>query len=88
MVLISFCTSSQMQFKENPELRSQISFSIGLIVNLTTLAALVLGVVGLIGGIQRRSSGTIAIAVLGVLLNGALVASTLALILHLQGVVG
>ena len=88
MVLISFCTTSQMQFKENPELRSQISFAIGLIVNLTTLAALVLGVVGLIGGIQRRSSGTIAIAVLGVLLNGALVASTLALILHLQGVVG
>ena len=86
LFLINFCASSQLEFEDNADLQGQMRFAIGLIVVLTTLAAFVLGFVGVIGGIMRRAAGTIIIAVLGVLLNGLLIASTIALIVHLRGV--
>ena len=84
IVFLISCCASRPGFEENPDLRSQIGFAIGLIVWVTTLAAFGLGIVGVIGGIKRRATGTIAIAVLGILLNSALIVSAVALFVQLR----
>ena len=55
------------------EEQAQIRFVISALISITMVAALVLGIVGFIGGIRRRAVGTIIMALLGVLINGGLV---------------
>jgi len=81
-----FCVNSTLDDYAGTETGRQIAFLIGGLWALTVLAALVLGVVGVIGGIQRRAVWTIICAVFGILLNGGLILITAGVIVKLQNV--
>ena len=58
---------------------------LGGVSALTTLAAYVLGFVGLFGGIQRRAAKTIIFAIVGITLNSGLVALWAGVIIGFAG---
>jgi hypothetical protein len=69
LFLLGACLQGQMKAHAGTDTGTQLAFAIGGLFVLTTLGAFVLGVVGLVGGLQRRANRTVLLAVGGILLN-------------------
>lgn len=72
LLLMSWCVRGQFDHYEATDTGTQLSVAIGALAVLTTLAAFVLGIVGLVGGIRRRAAWTAVLASLGVLMNAGI----------------
>lgn len=74
LFLLGGCVQGQMKAHAGTDVGRQLALALGALFFLTTVAAFVLGLVGLYGGIARRAVWTIAFAAGGVLLNTCLLA--------------
>src|SRR5687767_4960364 len=72
LFLLGMCLQGQNKAHAGTEAGAQLLLVLRTIFFLTTLSAFVLGLVALAGGIVRRASWTIWLAVAGVLLNSAI----------------
>ena len=85
LFLMGFCVQGQLEAHQGTQTGAQLSVLLSGLSSLTTLAAFVLGVIGIVGGIQRRAWRTIAYAVVGLVLNAALIALWASVVLTLLG---
>ena len=69
LLLLGMCVQGQVKAHAGTPTGMQLALALGAISLLTTAAAGVLGCVGLVGGIARRATWTIAMASIGILLN-------------------
>jgi hypothetical protein len=73
LFLMGMCLSGQVDLHRKTPVGNQLAVALGGLSFLTTSAAFILGFVGFIGGIQRKSVRTIIYSALGIILNGGLV---------------
>lgn len=72
LLLMGFCVQGQIAAHQGTDTGVQLAMVLAGISILTTLAAFVLGWVGVVGGFARRAGWTIAYALVGILLNAGL----------------
>ena len=72
LFLMNLCHPSRTNGKLD-EADIQVAYVLAWIAILTIIAAFGLGVAGLVGGIAHRAIGTAIRAILGILLNGAMI---------------
>jgi hypothetical protein len=81
LLVLGSCVQGQTKAHAGTDVGFQLAVALGGLFFLTTVAAFVLGVVGLFGGIARRATWTIALALAGILLNTGLLALWCAVII-------
>ena len=81
LFLVGLVLRVQIQAHAGTDTGRQMGIALGGLSFLTTLAAFGLGFVGLVGGISRRATRTILFSILGILLNGGLIALWISMIL-------
>lgn len=70
--------------RRGDELARQGGFVLVWLCTLMTIAALILGIVGLVGGVIKGRMGVVVRSLLGVLINGGMIYLTVSLVLRLN----
>jgi hypothetical protein len=73
LFLMGTCLQGRVRALEGEDVGRQVALVLGSLSFFTTLAALILGLVGMVGGISRSSVKTIVYSIVGILLNAGLV---------------
>lgn len=82
---MGMCLQGQIAAHRGTDVGVQLAIALGGLSILTSLAAFVLGFVGLVGGLSRRAIWTVVYAAIGILLNGGLLTLWATIILAALG---